>query len=199
MKRMNSSTNSYYENHADEYFNQTVNANMSHLYSPFLERIQPGGRILDAGCGSGRDLLAFSKKGYDVMGIDASAQLAHMASFYSNSPVEVLEFSEMNFVERFDGIWACASLLHTEKPQLHNILCNFKKALVSGGILFASVREGKGTRVGSDGRSYKYYGVNEFEKQILDAGLELELSWLTTDVLEKREKLSWINILAKKT
>lgn len=196
---MNSTTNSYYEKHAAEYFNQTVNADMSHLYTPFLARVQPGGSILDAGCGSGRDLLAFSKKGFNVVGIDASAKLAHMASYYSGAPVEAIDFSEMNFRDRFDGIWACASLLHIEKPHLETILRNFKKALVFGGILFASVREGTGTRVGGDGREYTFYNLNEFKEQILNAGLELELAWMTSDVLEKREAFSWINILAKKS
>ncbi|MEW7972780.1 MAG: class I SAM-dependent methyltransferase [Candidatus Thiodiazotropha endolucinida] len=195
---MNSSTISYYEKHAAEYFNQTVNADMSHLYTPFLERVRSGGSILDAGCGSGRDLLAFAKKGFNVMGIDASAQLARMASSYSGAPVKVIDFSEMSFKDCFDGIWACASLLHIEKSELQNVLCNFRKALVHGGVLFASVREGTGTRVGSGGRAYTLYSVIEFKQHIIDAGLELDLVWVTSDVLERREKLSWINILAKK-
>ncbi len=195
---MNSDTDNYYEKFAAEYFNQTFSANMSHLYSPFLKKIRPGGGILDAGCGSGRDLLAFSKEGFNVMGIDASTQLAKLASSYSGAHVEVLNFSEMNFENRFDGIWACASLLHTEKTHLKNILNNFRKALVSGGVLFASVREGNGIRTGNDGRVYTFYTVHEFKQQIIDAGLELDSAWLTSDVLEDREKLSWINILAKK-
>ncbi len=195
---MKSNTNKYYEENAVEYFNRTITVDVSHLYSQFLALIPPGGRILDAGCGSGRDLLAFHKQGYEVIGIDSSASLANMAEKYSGVKVIVGHLEELSMQSQFDGIWACASLLHAQRNFLPVILQNLRNALVPGGILFASVRQGSGTRTGEDGRFYTFYENEEFVQVITDAGLVIESSWKTEDVIPGREDLCWLNILARR-
>jgi trans-aconitate methyltransferase len=70
------------------------------------------GHILDAGCGSGRDSSYFLDKGFDVSAFDASAELAKLASQLIHRPVTVCQFNEYESDKPFDGIWACASLLH---------------------------------------------------------------------------------------
>jgi 2-polyprenyl-3-methyl-5-hydroxy-6-metoxy-1,4-benzoquinol methylase len=61
----------YYDDHADQFVRGTLAVDMAELYKPFLEHVPAGGRILDAGCGSGRDTRAFLAQGYEVVAMDA--------------------------------------------------------------------------------------------------------------------------------
>jgi 2-polyprenyl-3-methyl-5-hydroxy-6-metoxy-1,4-benzoquinol methylase len=103
---------SYYNENAQAYFDQTVQANVGDLRSRFLKHVPFGGKILDAGCGSGRDSLAFHRAGYLVAAFDASLEMCRMAREYSQLSVMEMAFQEMTWRNEFDGIWACASLLH---------------------------------------------------------------------------------------
>src|SRR6516225_8744251 len=87
----------------------TLPVDMSDLYAPFLREIPPGGRILDAGCGSGRDSRAFTRLGYEVVSIDASRQMVLAASKLTGQAAILKRFDEIEFEAEFDGIWACAS------------------------------------------------------------------------------------------
>lgn len=194
-----STTDKYYEEKSKEYFQRTVGVDISHLYSNFLELLPKDAKILDAGAGSGRDLLEFSKLGYDVIGMDSSSSLARLAEEYSGVRVIVSKFENMSFQEAFNGIWACASLLHSEKQLMTKILKNFHLALVLDGILFISVREGKGRMCAEDGRIYTFYSLQEISELIENAEFEIISSWKTKDVIEGRDELVWINILARKT
>lgn len=193
---MSSATKQYYDSHAADYFNQTVSADMSHLYDRFLENIPEGGSILDVGCGSGRDLLAFSLRGFKAQGIDSSGTLARMASAYSGVPVNVGDFSTMKINGQYDGIWACASLLHVEREFLSDTLKNLKAAMIPGGVIFASVREGAGQRAGDDGRVYTLFYIEELKEIFAKSGLQVQLAWKTQDVIHSRSKLTWINVMA---
>lgn len=193
---MSIASKQFYENHASDYFDQTVMADMSPLYIHFLARIPPGGRILDVGCGSGRDLLAFVKRGFRAEGIDSSETLARMAASYSGTSVKVGDFTQADLDGLYDGIWACASLLHVERDVLFSTLQNLKNALVPGGTIFASVREGSGEKVGNDGRIYTLYGLDELKNELSRVGLRVDSSWRTQDVVHNRGGLTWINVLA---
>ena len=69
----------YYDRHAAEFAGQTANLDLEPLYQRFLRRVRPGGRILDAGCGVGRDALAFAKRGYEMIACDASEAMVQLA------------------------------------------------------------------------------------------------------------------------
>src|SRR5713101_809313 len=97
-------TLAFYENHSQEYYKSTVDVDMHELYGPFLSELPPAGRILDAGCGSGRDTKAFLERGYRVFAIDASPKMAQLATALTGQSCEVLCFQEMEFQEEFDGI-----------------------------------------------------------------------------------------------
>jgi 2-polyprenyl-3-methyl-5-hydroxy-6-metoxy-1,4-benzoquinol methylase len=77
----------YYNQNAEGYFADTVGADVHHLRSKFLTHVPAGGDILDAGCGSGRDALAFHKAGYHVIAFDASAEMCRKAREYTDLPV----------------------------------------------------------------------------------------------------------------
>lgn len=71
----------FYNENAEKFFNQTVKADMSYLYSKFLEKLpQKNGKILDLGCGSGRDSKYFKELGFEVIALDMAEELAKIAS-----------------------------------------------------------------------------------------------------------------------
>lgn len=102
----------FYDQRAASYAAASHDMDLRPLYARFLPHVRPGGRILDAGCGSGRDALAFRQAGFRVEAFDASPQMARQAALLLGQDVPVLCFEEVVWQERFDGIWACASLLH---------------------------------------------------------------------------------------
>lgn len=193
-----SSTERFYEDHAAEYFKRTVAVDMSRLYDRFLALLPPGGRILDAGCGSGRDLRHFVKCGFRAMGMDTSTSLVDLAKSYSGAPCIVGRLESMDFASAFDGIWACASLLHLPKSMLASALRRIQTALVPCGILFASVQEGGGERSAPDGRFFSYYQPIEFISAVKDVGFVIEDAWVSEDVLPQRRSVRWVNVLARR-
>jgi SAM-dependent methyltransferase len=189
------STDRFYQTHAADYASLTCAADLSATYTHFLPRLPSGGRILDVGCGSGRDLKAFAARGFKGTGIDASSALCTSASEYSGVPCHVMRIEELKYRAAFEGIWACASLLHLPRLLLPTALRRLREALVPLGILYASVQIGTGERILADGRAYAYYQSAEFGEFIADAGFGIEESWQSGDTL-KRASVPWLNVIA---
>lgn len=101
----------FYETNAEVYAEQTRGIDLAHLYKPFLKCIPRGGRILDVGCGAGRDLRRFMDDGFEAVGVDPSEKLAAIASEFSGCKVLVSGVQDLSFNQEFDGAWACASLI----------------------------------------------------------------------------------------
>ena len=140
------STVAFYESHAQTYFERTVVADLEPLYGRFLPNVRPGGRILDLGSGSGRDLKVMRDRGFVPLGIDASRKLARLAADFSGVTCLTMRFEDISFPIAFDAVWACASLLHISKCRIPTILTNIHNSLAAEGVLFASVQLGKGER-----------------------------------------------------
>ena len=136
----------YYENNAQAFFDETIGVDMAPLYERFLAHVPAGGQILNAGCGSGRDALALLRAGYRVEAFDASPTLAALAETHCGLPVQVLRFHDITWKDRFDGIWACASLLHVPTVELPDVLRRLASALKPDGVLYASFKYGGGER-----------------------------------------------------
>ncbi len=186
----------YYENHAEEFCASTVNADMSGLRERFLSHLPKGAHILDAGCGSGRDAKAFLDAGYTVTAMDASERICREAEKLLSVPVLTMKFEELSLENEFDGIWACASLLHVKREELGDVLLRFKRALKKNGILYASFKYGDGERI-KDGRYFCDYTENTLRIELEDRGyLILEL-FATEDVRENRMGEKWVNVIAK--
>lgn len=189
-------TDGFYRQNARSYFERTFEVPMDHLYRPFLEEVGNGARILDVGCGSGRDVKAFRSMGFNAFGIDPSPELlalarANVGPYFDAGRAETFKAETL-----FDAVWACASLLHVRRAQLHAALKNLRNLLVPGGVFFATVQVGAGEHVQSDGRQYTYYGSAEFVNAIKEAGLEVLRSWETGDAMRSDGPL-WINVLAR--
>ena len=124
-------TLNYYNKYAQQYAAQTFSVDVSDLYKDFEACLNPGARILDLGCGSGSDSKHFIQQGYDVTPVDGSAEMCRMASDYLGIPVNCIRFSELKYKKEFDGIWACASLVHVPKDNIDDVMARVKRALKS--------------------------------------------------------------------
>ncbi len=127
----------YYDKHGKDFANTTRQLDVAPLMGDFLRLLLAGGHILDAGCGSGRDTKAFAELGYTVTAIDSSPSMVSMAAEYSGQEVLELSFQEIDFHETFDGIWACASLLHVPQVEMNDALARLTTALKPGAVMYA--------------------------------------------------------------
>lgn len=195
----------YYQRNAKEFFSQTINIDMQNVYHPFLEylpktHLSNQQKILDVGCGSGRDSVFFANKGFEVVAIDGSKSLIELAQ-QTDTRIDwqCLRFDEIakqSWQNQFTGIWACASLLHVPFNDLPKILNDLLSCLRPTGILYASFKYGDNERE-KDGRFF--CDMNEHGWQLigeqLDSAKALKL-WQTVDNrMDKRD--IWWNVLLK--
>ena len=190
------STDRFYEDHAVEYFSWTFGAQTQFVLDRFLSHLPAKASILDAGCGSGRDLKFFLSRGHCAFGIDASTALVQMAAQYSGAPCEVARIESISYEERFDGIWACASLLHLPRDAFRPALRCLNRALKRGGTLFMAVQEGQGEAILPDGRLYVYYSEDDIRRSLDVAGLAVNELWMSRNSAEAMHQPVWINVIA---
>jgi SAM-dependent methyltransferase len=172
---------------------------MSDLYREFLPLVKAGGRILDAGSGSGRDTAAFLRKGYKVDAFDSSPQLAALSTEFTGIPTRILRLQEFDGAPIYDGVWACASLLHVPKDELEDALGRLIRALRPGGVLYFSVKHGTGERLADDGRYFLDLDRDAIES-LFEPFPEMRLAkvWVSAGEGARRGKDEWINALAVK-
>ena len=190
-------TNNYYERFAGDFFRSTVGVDMTLIRQRFMARLKPGARILDAGCGSGRDARAFADAGFRVDAFDASAELVRLASDYCGFEVSLRRFEDIDEVAQFDGIWCCASLLHVPLAEMSATLGRLWCALRPGGTLYASFKLGAGERV-HGGRRFTDAdepALRQWFSKLSDV-YHLEV-WLSDDQRPDRTE-RWSNVLARR-
>ncbi|KZZ78007.1 hypothetical protein A3765_08470 [Oleiphilus sp. HI0130] len=190
----------YYEANADEFFTSTKDVDMSPLYEKFLPHIPKGGHILDAGCGSGRDSKYFLDQGYKVTAIEPAEALRKLASEFIRQPVEQRTFQEINEQETYDGIWACASLLHVPRSELNEVFEKLFSALKPRGVLYCSFKYGEIERE-KEGRFFNDMNKKLLRKLINHCGIYVEIlsTWVTDDRRSFKRSEQWVNALIVKT
>ncbi len=183
----------YYDSHAREFISQTLALDVSAIMTRFLQYVPRGGCILDAGCGSGRDALTFHRLGYCVDAFDASETLVALARNATGLPIKQMSFSELEERDRYDAIWACASLLHVSLEELPDALTRLEYALRPGGIAYMSFKHGTGERT-RNGRHFTDFDEPSFREFISRvSNLKIFEVWVSADVRAGRETEFWLN------
>lgn len=201
----------YYDDNAQSFIDNTINVDMLDLYARFEQRLPQGthARILDLGCGSGRDSIYFASLGHKITAIDGSQKLIDLAKNtacknfvqHLNITRHCLRFNEIAmqpWKNHFDGIWACASLLHVPYAELPDLLTDLLNLLKPDGVLYASFKYGDSERV-DDGRFFCDMDEDRWTKvkEIIRAkhfDISDEEIWLTQDKRTNRTGM-WFNVV----
>jgi superfamily II DNA or RNA helicase/HKD family nuclease len=192
-----SDSTDYYDRNADRFFRETVDVDMTALYDCFLATVPNGGFILDAGCGSGRDTKVFAARGYRVAPFDASVELARRAAEHVRQPVAVRDFAEITEESCYDGIWACASLLHLPEVDLPDTVAHLWRALKSGGVFYLSFKLGDGERI-QDGRHFTDATDARLRSWVGSLpDLDAIETWISSDQRPGRVE-QWLNALLRR-
>ena len=187
----------YYDKNAAAFVGSTINADVTDLYKPFEELIPPGARILDLGCGSGRDSKYFVQHGYDVLALDPSPAMCGHTRSIVDIPVFQMKAEDMSFHNEFDAVWACASLLHVPRDQQKKVMILIGKALKPEGICYCSWKYGDEERK-DNGRHFTDYTERSLSNLLRRVAIfEVINYWITDDVRIDRDQ-KWINVIMKK-
>ena len=199
MEKAISKTIRTYDKYAEKYFqiNNSIDE-IKNLLEIFVENLN-GEKILDVGCGHGRDAKFFSDLGCEVKGIDLSEKLLEIAR--KNAPKAEFYLMDMRNLafpsDYFDGIWACASFLHIPKKDSRKTLDEFYRVLKQNGLLYLSVKEGcsegfvKSAQYGNEERYFVFYNSKEL-RELVEGKFKV-----FNEIIEKK-KDNWINIFARK-
>lgn len=195
----NKSTIEYYNHFATDFYKNTVGVEFTVMQNIFLAKLKEGALILDFGCGSGRDTKYFIEQGFRVEAVDGSLELCKLASEYTGIKVKNMFFEELSEVEKYDGIWACSSILHLPVDELVNVMKRMAVALKSDGIIYTSFKYGifSGERNGRFFTDMTEETFAHFMTKIED--LKVETQWVTSDVRPGRGEEKWLNLILRKT
>lgn len=189
----------YYNENAASFVSGTVGVEFTVMQDKFLDLLPTGGYILDFGCGSGRDTRYFLKKGYQVDATDGSEELCRIASEYANTQVRKMLFQELDEHEKYDGIWACSSILHVPKAELADVLRRMYEAVKPHGVIYTSFKYStfEGVRNGRYFSDFTEEDFVEFLKQIPQ--LQIEEYWITGDCRPGRGDERWLNLIIRRS
>lgn len=191
-------TLSYYNINAKTFTEETLNVDFSYTQNKFLDKLNKGAYILDFGCGSGRDTKYFLDRGYSVEAIDGSEELCKIASEYAGIEVKNMFFQDLQEDVKYDAIWACSSILHLPYDELMDVIKKMVVALKENGLIYTSFKYGTFEGIRND-----RYFIDMTEERIEEliqevARLEVEETWITSDVRPGRGEEKWLNLFLRK-
>lgn len=188
----------YYNENAKSFVESTVAVDFEKTQLRFISKLKPKDYILDFGCGSGRDTKYFLSKGFKVDAIDGAEEICKKASKITGTNVRQMLFQELNEISKYDGIWACSSILHLPKAELKTVLGKMLRALKDNGVIYTSFKysDFEGMR---NGRYFTDFTIETF-KSFIDGiyGIAVEEYWITRDVRPGRGEEKWLNLLLRK-
>jgi SAM-dependent methyltransferase len=192
----------YYNLNSATFIESTRDVDMSEARGRFLASVpsRDGGtvRILDAGSGSGRDALAFRRLGHEVEAFDASPTMVAATQAYAAVPTRLMRFEEFAWEHPFEGIWACASLLHVAQADLPGVIGRLAAHLIACGALYLSFKRGMGERL-KDGRRFTDMTVERLGTLLDGCGAFHEPDiWESRDCRPDRASEVWVNSVVKK-
>lgn len=184
----------YYESNAERYAAETISADMSEQYQRFLPLLKKGAKILDVGSGSGRDVCYFQKQGYQATALEPSKNLCREIRKVFSGEIVCSDIQNYRPAERYDGIWACASLIHLQEEVLQ-FFERIDRYLNDDGIVYISGKNGIQSGKAGDGRYFLEFTEHLVEKILtVNKQLKLEQLWYTEDVSGRRG-FWWMNVI----
>ncbi len=194
-----SSTIDYYNKNAELFVGDTADVSFNEVQDRFLSLIPSGGAILDFGCGSGRDTKYFLSKGFSVDATDGSSKICEIASKETGIKVLQMMFDELDEDCKYDGIWACASILHLPKEELIGFLKKMVRAVKPDGIIYTSFKYGEFEGYRNE-RYFTYFTEESFRSFAKDIKeLRIIQRWVSADVRPGRGDEKWLNLIIQKT
>jgi 2-polyprenyl-3-methyl-5-hydroxy-6-metoxy-1,4-benzoquinol methylase len=188
---------SYYDRHGDVFFAGSVYADMSATQARFQAYLPSPAEILEGGCGSGRDALAFAEAGHRVTAFDGSSEMVRRAREHTGLSVIHMTFDQVEWVERFDGIWTCASLLHVPRAELPDVLSRLARAMKPGGAWMTSFKRGTTERQVED-RRFTDMTEDMLSEAMSAQRLTVAELWTEADVRPGRAEEHWVSAIAIK-
>ncbi|MEK7737973.1 MAG: class I SAM-dependent methyltransferase [Pseudomonadota bacterium] len=168
----------YYDSRADDFWEGTRNHDVGQNIAALLENIRaiPPFKILDFGCGPGRDLKVFAELGHLATGLEGAGRFAAMACAHSGCEVWRQDFLQLDLPQgHFDGVFANAALFHLPSQELPRVLRELQATLKPDGILFCSNPHGQNQEGWNGGRYGTYYAPDTWLSLVAAAGF-VELS-----------------------
>ena len=191
-------TLSYYNTNTSSFIESTQSVQMTEAWNRFTSKLATFSLILDFGCGSGRDTKYFLEHNFKVEAMDGSKELCKAASKFTGITVKHQLFQDWKSEPKYNGVWACSSILHLNKQELKQVIGNIRDALLSSGIFYTSFKYGnfEGIR---NGRYFTDLTEASFAELINEVtGFEIIEEWITSDVRPGREEEKWLNVILKK-
>ena len=188
----------FYHTHALDYFNQTIEVDPSSFLLPFVKHLKPGSEILDAGCGSGRDMLWLSERGFYCTGLELSPDLAALARQHTDLPVTEADFVSFDFSQlNMDGVLLIGALVHLPHDHFPLVLSNILKALKPGGHALITMKQGQGRQEADDGRTFYLWGREDLDRIFNAHGLICVDYSVQTSLVRKID--TWMSFVLKNT
>lgn len=200
LSRTSSVTLAHYDDHAESFWESTRDHDVSQNRQALIAQLTGPGpfRILDFGCGPGRDLLVFKEMGHEAIGLDGSARFVELARRYSGCEVWQQDFLALELPSQyFDGIFANASLFHVPSQELPRVLRELLIALKPGGVLFSSNPRGENEEGWSGSRYGVFYSWDRWLELVTAAGFTEIMHYYRPPGLP-REQQPWLASLWRK-
>ena len=187
----------YYQIHAVDYHEKILAADPSIFLSPFIEFLPPHARILDIGCGSGRDLLWLKQRGFEPTGLERSASLAKLARGCNGCPVIEGDLETFDFsTGSWHAVMLVGSLVHIPHERFRPAIQKILSCLSSSCVILLTLKEGHGKIDCADGRTF--YLWNDQVLRDIFAGLNLEMASFFRNASAIGSKESWLGYVLKK-
>ena len=194
LEQITQGTLAHYDARAEDFWAGTRDHDVQQNMAALLDHVEVPApfRILDFGCGPGRDLKAFASRGHEAVGVEGSARFAEMARAYSGCTVWQQDFLKLDLpAQHFDGVFANASLFHVPAQELARVLAELYATLKPGGVLFASNPRGNNDEGWNRGRYGAYHDIESWRAYVEAAGFN-ELTHYYRPPGLPREQQPWL-------
>lgn len=166
-------TVAFYNREAETYVKWADDILESEQFTSFAKLLREGGAVMDLGCGGGRAARGFLDMGFEVTAFDASQAMIDLVAKFEGITTICADFSDLDIVEGFDGIWANYCLQHVPRAEFSDVLGRVANALRPNGWLMIGIHAGTETRRDSLGRLYCYHTEGELTEALVSHGIKV--------------------------